>query len=149
MGAKFEVVPDSRALAGEILARAQEFPKAAERASRRISEKYAKAVKAAMRAQAFPNLALTAGWAARKAKLGLDPRTLFATQAYYRSIRAEKAGEWWGVVCNDDVLRKRLEYGTKTSPPRPHWTPVLLQFSGNFQEEFSEILSEEILGGAK
>lgn len=146
--AKMEVTETGRLLADQIGRRAKGFDDAAEASVKHVAKACAESVKARIVSQAFPNVRLTPAWLARKAKKGWDLRTLLATQTYFKSIRAEKAGDGsWGVVCSDDVLRKRLEYGTKTSPPRPHWTPVLLEMKTKFGEKFGAEIAKKILDG--
>jgi len=121
-----------------------------DRAVKKIAEKCAEDVKRTILSQVFPNARLTDAWLARKAREGMDPRTLIATRKYVDSIKAARVEQGvWGVTCSDNELRLRLEYGTRRgSPPRPHWGPVLDSFSRNFYDIFAkEVIAELFPGG--
>lgn len=80
---------------------------------------------------------LSDGYVAHKRRLGLDPRTLIATQRYVNSIQAVMAPDGtWSVEVPPLPLRpgsrrtlqdlgRWLEFGTRNMPARPHWRPVL------------------------
>ena len=136
---RFQPTDEAAKLVGSLEKSTKEFASFKDRVTRHIAESYAKDVKRVILSQAFSNVQLSPGWIARKARERKDPRTLIATKRYYDSIKAEqvKKGEW-SVVCSDDQLRRRLEQGTRTSPPRRHWGPVLDLYSRRFHDLFGE-----------
>ena len=94
--------------------------KAKERAENRSAELYAERVRGALEQQTFDAPPLSEQWVRRKAREGLDGRTLIATKEYLDSIQAV------GSSVEADAEKKDLaENGTKNQPPRPHWGPAL------------------------
>ena len=150
MNPVFSATKESEKFIVELVKSSAKYKPTVERAVKKIAEKCAEDVKQRILSQAFPNVRLSQKWIERKAREGLDARTLIATRKYYDSIKAQKLEPGvWGVVSRDEELRLRLEYGNRRgSPPRPHWGPVLENYQRNFYDLFAkEILSELFPGG--
>lgn len=148
MKASFKVTPEAEKFVLGVARSSTRWPQIADRCVKRVAESCATQVKKKIEDQAFPNVRLSDAWLRRKAKAGLDLTTLRATRRYYGSIRAKRVEPGiWGVVCNDLVLRDRLENGNRRgSPPRPHWGPVLTEFQINFARIFANEVVAEMFG---
>lgn len=102
----------------------RDFRQKANRLVRTLAEETAKTVVRVIEQQEFAPLAVSPQWTARKRKLGLDPRTLIATQDYIKSIRAKKVSDGVWTVQADALKSEVLEYGNPRDAkptPRPHW----------------------------
>ncbi len=145
----FDLPPQSKEFIVALLKSSKEFKPTCDRVVKRIAEQCASDVRRKILSQSFPNARVSDAWLKRKAKQGLDPRTLVATKEYVLSIQAQKVEPGvWGVVCNDMDLMKRLEYGTsRGSPPREHWRPVLIDYENRFGDLFSAGVLHDLFGG--
>lgn len=117
--------PASIRVASQWMQAHKRFPYAADRACEFISKGTVEIVKKVITSQNFRRVPLKANWVARKRARGLDPRILIATKQYLKSYRHYRVGPRnWAVTC-DLAKMKLLEYGTRKSPKRPHWEPVI------------------------
>lgn len=115
---------------------------------------------------------LSPAYARHKANHGLDPRMLIATGAYVKSIVVRRHGmNAFSVAPSEDPLVDSegrptgytltdlgawLEFGTvnpdgsQKMPPRPHWRPVLDNFSEDqtaVEQEIRDKIGEDIVDG--
>jgi hypothetical protein len=151
MNAEFKLTPEAKAFVMHLVTSSTRYKPAVDKAIQKIAESCAEDVKRKIYSQDFPNVRLSAAYRERKAREGLDTRTLIATQKYAKSIRAQQVEQGvWGVVCQDTEQARRLEYGTRGgSPPRPHWTPVITEYESKFSDRFAAMVMQDIMGGYK
>lgn len=147
MGANFILTPDAKNFVARMKATVDSFPRRADKAVQSIVKEVVKTVENTVLTQNFDRGApLTRAWAARKARLGMDPRTLIATQAYLRSYRTLKLGNaHYAVTCDVDKM-KRLEFGVKGKPGRPHLEPVLLAMRSAAPAMFVREVLQDLMG---
>lgn len=122
-----------------------QFPSRADAAMKGIADDTVEYAKKVLEQQLFKGEPLKPGYVRRKQREGLDPRTLIATKAYLRSIKARKiTTRNYGVLCD---VKKMLvhEFGNRKLkiPPRPHWQLVILYMEKNGATQFArEVLKE-------
>ena len=139
MRTTFKVTRDSEKFIESLQRSGKRFRAFSNKIVETIAGRCAEDVVKVVKFQSFPNVRLSEAWRQRKEREGYDVRTLIRTRAYVESIKAKKVEEGvWGVVCSDMDLMKRLEVGTRVSPPRPHWGPTMRHYRENFNELFAK-----------
>lgn len=79
----------------------------------------------------------------------LFPQTLIATGEYLNSIEVTQDKDGNVTIAPNDEIHEDtnisnsklgciLEYGTKTTPPRPHWEPNIRDFTLNKAKKLQE-----------
>jgi len=121
---EFKLSPEAEKLIQRMKRAVANYPEASQKLSKMYAETGAKLLVDGIKGSAFTLAPLSPGWAAEKARKGLDSRILIAAKAYIGTIKAGRAGEWWSVQ-GDGRMAGLLEYGTKRMPPRPHIRPMM------------------------
>ena len=104
----------------------KDFKPNSAKAVEKIAKKTVEVAKLVVESQNFRTGTLVPAYIARKVREGLDPRILIATKEYLNSFKAEKDAQGeWAVLCDLEKM-KRLEFGTRGKPGRPHWEPTIL-----------------------
>lgn len=96
--------------------------------------------------QGFKHQGLTKDWAAKKRRMGLDPRILIADGEYVGSIFSGQTSTGFFVSTPDSMAKLAgwLEFGTRRMTARPHWRPVMA-WAGRRWDLITEKFGKDIL----
>jgi HK97 gp10 family phage protein len=142
----FTLTPASKKFIERLKRATKELPKKEKKIGKLYAETAAKLMRDGIKKQEFNHPALTPEWKAKKAKRGLDPRTLMATKAFVDTIEAKPGTDGnYGVVA-DAKLSKIIEHGTKNQPPRPFIRPVMEKIGGAVDPKKAKELTDDLLG---
>ena len=121
---RFTLTPSAHGVIARVRNAVRACPEACDAAAEAIANDYLTRVTEGIRSQSFPMAPLSPAWAARKARMGYDSRTLIATGNYLQSFAVRKGGVGQFFVESDAKLYTLHEYGTRTMPARPHVGPA-------------------------
>jgi len=114
--------------------------------------------------QEFPHAPLSSAYIKWKIRRGLDTRILIATKKYIHAIGVKQLphGALIGFIHKNriDIIKTKtgirtrvlpyrllarwLEYGTKTSPPRPHWRPIMKLWKEQARTLYRRVIVREV-----